>query len=270
MTLLTFIIPVRHQDNAKDWNGLVARLSQTIASIGAQEHDDWRAVIVANDGAQLPEMPPRFTVVRVSFPPNLLHNRETATRQMFLDAFRLDKGRRVLAGMLVNNDSEYFMIVDDDDFVSARITGFVKKNRGKNGWKINKGYVWNEGSNWLYRTGNLNGVCGTTLIIRSDLYALPASFENADEQMVMAMLGSHRGVPALLMDNQTPLEELPFAGAIYRIGNSGSHSQKTGLFNEYFFNKVIAKRPWLFLKNLSRLRWIGNFHKREFFGVSHI
>src|SRR5690606_35331807 len=49
--LVTFVIPVRHPDNARDWALLRSSLSQTIASISNQTHDDWRAVIVANTGA---------------------------------------------------------------------------------------------------------------------------------------------------------------------------------------------------------------------------
>ena len=60
MTLVTFIIPVRHQANASDWNALKARLSQTVASIAGQSNADWRGVIVANEGADLPDLPPQF------------------------------------------------------------------------------------------------------------------------------------------------------------------------------------------------------------------
>ena len=42
MTLVTFIIPVRHQDNARDWSLLKANLDQTIASVSNQTNDDWR------------------------------------------------------------------------------------------------------------------------------------------------------------------------------------------------------------------------------------
>ncbi len=51
MPLLTFVIPVRHQDNAPDWARLSANLAQTLASIAAQSHSDWQGVVVANEGA---------------------------------------------------------------------------------------------------------------------------------------------------------------------------------------------------------------------------
>ena len=100
MTLVTFVIPVRHQDNASDWSLLKANLVQTIASISNQTNDDWRGVIVANEGADLPDLPERFVVERVAFPPNDMHELGKASREDFYDTFRADKGRRVLMGTI--------------------------------------------------------------------------------------------------------------------------------------------------------------------------
>ena len=52
--MLSFVIPVRHQENARDWNRVKENLSQTVASISGQTHSSWDAVIVANHGATLP------------------------------------------------------------------------------------------------------------------------------------------------------------------------------------------------------------------------
>jgi hypothetical protein len=93
MTLVTFIIPVRHPDNARDWSRLKANLAQTVASISNQTSDDWRGIIVANEGADLPDLPERFCVERVTFPPNDMHERGKASIEAFRDAFRADKVR---------------------------------------------------------------------------------------------------------------------------------------------------------------------------------
>ena len=116
MTALTFLIPVRHPNNSPDWSRLKANLEQTIASIAGQTHHDWRAVIIANAGSDLPALPAQVEVEWVDFSPNVLHDKGTASRDEVLDAFRMDKGRRVLKGMLRARDSRFFMIVDDDDF----------------------------------------------------------------------------------------------------------------------------------------------------------
>ncbi|MGO8609091.1 galactosyl transferase, partial [Rhizobium johnstonii] len=86
--------------------------------------------------ASLPDLPETFSAVRVTFPPTDLHALGKGRKEDFLDAFRADKGRRVLSGMLTAMDSRFFMIVDDDDFVSSRIVQHAYENRDANGWTI--------------------------------------------------------------------------------------------------------------------------------------
>jgi hypothetical protein len=268
MSLVTFIIPVRHQDNARDWNRLKANLAQTVASIANQTHDDWRGVIVANEAADLPDLPARFCVERVTFPPNDMHERGTAGKEDFYEAFRVDKGRRVLSGMLRARDSRFFMIVDDDDFVSARIVQHVADNPAANGWRIQRGYVWDDGGRLLFEHDDFNHVCGTSLIVRSDLYGLPDRFEGAPLEWIKTMLGSHIRIADTLAERGTPLQTLPFRGAVYRVGHAGSHSKTPSLLVKYFLNRTAIKRPRRMLRNLRRLRLVNGTVKREFFGAA--
>lgn len=268
MPLVTFVIPVRHQENAADWDRLSRYLAQTLASVAAQTHDDWRGVVVANDGADLPPMPDRFEVERVTFPPNRLHGKGEASRDAFLDAFRIDKGRRVLAGMLRVPDTRYYMVVDDDDFVHRDLVRFVKDHAGGAGWKIDRGYGWTDGGRWLIELDDFNHKCGTSLIIRSDIYALPRRAEEADRAFVMEMLGSHHGVDRLLEERRTPLATLPFRGAVYRVGNPGSHSRTPGIVRRYLFAPGWRRNPLLLLRHAAGLRPLDAARRRMFFGAS--
>jgi hypothetical protein len=268
MTLVTFVVPIRHQDNARDWSLLKANLTQTIASISNQTNSDWQAIIVANEGADLPDLPQRFTIERVSFPPNDMHELGKASKEEFYDAFRIDKGRRVLTGMLRARDSRFFMIVDDDDFVSARIVQHVSENPDANGWTIDRGYVWDDGGSLLLGYDDFNHLCGTSLIIRSDLYGLPERFEDASPDWIKSMLGSHIRIADILAERHTPLATLPFRGAVYRVAHGGSHSKTPGILAKYFLNWGALKRPRRTLRNASRLRLVGEAAKREFFGRS--
>jgi hypothetical protein len=265
-SLVTFIIPVRHQDNARDWNALKANLTQTMASISNQTSDEWRAVIVANEQADLPALPERFEVERVSFPPNDMHERGDADLEDFLEAFRFDKGRRVLKGMLRARDSRFFMIVDDDDFVSARLVAHAARNTDANGWVINRGYVWNDGGRLLLQHEEFNRLCGTSLIIRSDLYALPERFDDASCEWIKAMLGSHVRIAGILADGGTPLATLPFRGAVYRVAHTGSHSTAPSLLRTYFLSAGALRRPRQLLGNALKIRLLNGALKREFFG----
>jgi len=266
MTLLTFIIPVRHQDNARDWGLLKANLVQTVASISNQTSIDWRCMIVANEGADLPQLPERFEIERVTFPPNDMHERSNADVEDFRDSFRLDKGRRVLKGMLAARDSRFFMIVDDDDFVSSRLARFVSDNRDANGWIIDRGYIWDHGGKLLLGNDDFNHLCGTSLIVNAGLYGLPEQFEDASGEWIKSMLGSHHRINEILAERGTPLAKLPFRGAVYRVAHGGSHSGTPSLLSRYFLSWGALKRPRRMLRNLSKLRLVDGTARREFFG----
>lgn len=265
MNLVSFVIPVRHQANAADWPGLKARLKQTAASVAAQSRGDWRGVIVANEGADLPALPAQFHVERVDFPPNPIYDLHSAEREAVYDAVRLDKGRRVLAGMLSVPDARYLMVVDDDDFVSASIVDFVSRHDGAPGWTITRGFRWSEGSSLVLREDNFSGVCGTSHIVRTDLYRLPASFAGADEDYIRKMLGSHRFIEDALAAEGMPLADLPFRGAIYRNGHAGQHSKSGNIVSNYLLRRSVLRHPRTLIRNLARFRFIDGRLRQEFF-----
>lgn len=132
--ILTFVVPVPHQDAVKDWATAKRIFSETVRSIAAQDHAGWKVVIVANHGADLPTLPECFEVKWVDFPPTFLP--DIVDHDRFWDALRLDKGRRVLAGMLHAGNMGHAMVVDYDDLVSKRLTSFVAENQTANGWYI--------------------------------------------------------------------------------------------------------------------------------------
>lgn len=264
--VLTFIVPVRHQDNARDWSALKANLSQTVASISSQTAPDWRGIVVANEGADLPTLPDNWDVVRVAFPPNEMHEQSGESMEDFYDAFRVDKGRRVLAGMLAARTSRFFMIVDDDDFVSSRLAQHAAEHPDANGWTIDRGYIWDDGGRLLLEYDDFSHLCGTSLIVRSDLYGLPESQESASLEWIRNMLGSHIRIAAILAERGTPLEPLPFRGAVYRVAHRGSHSQARSLLYTYFVSPEALRQPGKVIRNLGKLRWLNRGVRGEFFG----
>src|SRR5271156_3380473 len=220
--ILTFVIPVRHQDTAKDWQLVKRHLSETIASISCQDTDGWKAVIVANHGADLPALPKYFEVKRVDFPPAQRLDPVTANKELLYDVIRVDKGHRVLAGMLHAGEMGHVMVVDNDDLVSRRLTSFVAANQSVNGWYFRDSYVWDDGGKILYLFTDFSRICGTSHIIRADLYQLPLSLETADETFNKKMLGSHSFLHDHLDQLGNTLLPLPFPGAIYRTNHAES------------------------------------------------
>lgn len=267
MPLLTFVIPVRHPANALDWGALTRRLSVTMASISAQTCSDWSCVIVANRGANLPPLPGGFSVEWVDFAPNPVHDkRDGVTQEEVFDAVRFDKGRRVMAGMLRARDSRYLMVVDDDDLISRRLVCHVKEHEGAHGWMVSHGLMWGEGSRMAMRLINFNRWCGSSLIIRTDLYRLPVSLDAADPDHIKSMFGSHYGTHDMLAKQGTPLEPLPFDGAIYRVGQPGSHSKLPSAVTGMVFSLRALRHPRTFYWHLKHLRWMTPGLRRDFFG----
>ena len=265
--VLTFVIPVRHPDNARDWSELKSNLAVTLGSLANQADQGWQAVVVANRGSDLPALPPGVRAVWVDFPPNSLHEQGAADREVFHEAVRLDKGRRILAGMLDAGATDYFMVVDDDDLISNKLTGFVKQHRGENGWFVYHGYVWSPGKALIYRYPNFSMLCGTSHIIRADLFALPASMATAAETYIKKMLGSHVFITKHLQEQGTPLAALPFPGAVYRTGHTGSHSRSKDILSTYLLHRWLLTRPLELGRRLGRLRLLGGGMRREFFGT---
>lgn len=264
--VITFIIPVRHPENARSWQILKSNLQQTVKSIAGQTNAAWRGVVVANFGADIPPLPDQFEIVRVDFPPNPHHDLRSDNKEEVYDAFRLDKGRRVLQGILKSERTPFYMIVDDDDFVSNKIAQFVTENQHANGWKIDRGYVWTDGGAWLYNLENFDRKCGTSLIVNSKLYELPERFDDASEAYIKEVFGSHIMIAPLLEKRNTPLAKLPFPGAIYRVGHVGAHSKSENLMRTFIASKYNWKRPWRFVTNFKNFRRLKGKILFEFFG----
>jgi hypothetical protein len=240
-------------------------LRQAARSIAMQKDTRWRAVVVANHEAKLPTLPQGVDVVRVDYPPNPLYVRGDADKESFKEAVRLDKGRRILAGMLHVDGSGHFMVVDDDDLVSDRLAEFVAANHDANGWYLSEGYLWENDGRLVYRYSPFSRLCGTSHIIRADLYGLPKDVRDAPEAYVKRTLGSHIFIRHDLERAGTPLAPLPFPGAIYRIGHRGAHSQSSGLASTVFLKKSILTSPRTLIGNVLRLRPLTRAVRDEFF-----
>jgi hypothetical protein len=264
--VLTFVIPLRHPQNSTDWPALKRRLADTIRSIAGQDDVRWRAIIVANEGSELPVLPDNFEIKQVDFPPNPMFEQGDNDLEAFRDACRLDKGRRVLAGILEAEKTGYVMVVDDDDFVSRRLTSFVAGRPGENGWYVHDGYIWGDGGRLIYEYADFSKFCGTSHIIRADLYGLPASVEAADPDYVRKMFGSHIFIREHLATRGQPLAPLPFVGAVYRIGHAGAHSKSAGLLKQVFFKRELLRNPLKLVGRFFRLRLLGAAVRRQFWG----
>jgi hypothetical protein len=213
-------------------------------------------------------LPDNFDLKQVDFPPNPMFEQGDNEREAFLDSCRLDKGRRVLAGILEADRSSYVMVVDDDDFVSSRLTSFVAGHFGENGWYVRDGYIWGDGGKLVYEYADFSQFCGTSHIIRSSLYELPARMAAVDPHCLRKIFGSHVFIREYLEERGTPLQPLPFVGAVYRVGHAGAHSKSAGLMRQVFFRRELLKNPLKVAGRFARLRLLDASVRRQFWGCA--
>ncbi len=259
---LIFVIPVQHQDAIPDVALQKRYLAQTLTSIAAQTVPDWECVIVANTGADLPDLPPGCRVRFVDLPRAHLPDRATRL-EAYYDAIRNDKGQRIYAGMHDAAPESHIMAVDSDDFVNRRLAELVLANRGTPGWNLEQGYVWSGGS-WCYLQPDFHQMCGTSHIIRRDLYGVLERAGQIDIDAVKRRLGSHIFIHHDLAAAGQPLPPLPFPGAVYRIGNSQSASGTGKLFGAMTPPRRFVRHPLSSARRLLRYRRVTTTLRNEF------
>lgn len=116
------------------------------------------------------------------------------------------------------------MIADDDDFVHHEISAFVHKNASADcsGFHIPRGYIWRTGAGVAMEVDNFHRMCGTSLIVRANLYRGHGAPE--PDHDAINEYGSHVLIFDRLRAEGRPLAPIPFPAAIYRV-NHGNASQ---------------------------------------------
>ncbi|MBK1713083.1 galactosyl transferase [Rubrivivax gelatinosus] len=257
--MLTFVVPVRHQDSVSDWGKVNAYLRATFASIAAQIHPDWRAVVVANRGAALPPLPDRFTELRVEFPCPVLPGADRPKEELY-NAIRDDKGGRVWAGLKTVEPRGHVMVVDYDDFVSRRLAATAAAAPDAAGWYVADGYLY-DGSDIVMKRRQFDELCGTSLIVHARHFYPGAG---ADERhFVRHIHGSHKFIKKILREQGDPLIPLPYPGAMYRVGHAQASSGSAGL-RQHLSPGQLLRHPWDGVRRISRLRRLDAALQQEF------
>ncbi|WP_460275541.1 hypothetical protein [Celeribacter sp. ULVN23_4] len=208
----------------RDHTAQLRYLEQTFASIAGQVTPGWKAWVVGHRSQSLPKLPNKFEFVPIDFPAEpLLFSAKT--RAEHYHAVRLDKGRRVLAAFQEMQRSEVFMVVDDDDFVSARLAHFVSTTEVPSGYHINSGYIWDVEKNFIAPSNKFHTICGTSLLISVEFMQRQVPVIGSQNEALITELGSHKTVVDRALREGLPFSPVPFPGAIYRMGSSNSDSK---------------------------------------------
>jgi hypothetical protein len=225
--VLVFLVPLKSRRVARSWTRTCRVFERTLRSICQQSSSHFRVLVVCHEIPEIGFSHPNVEYLPVTFPPP---PDERSARLM-------DRRRKELAGQIAaRRDGRCHVFkVDGDDCVSQRTAAFVEERSDANGWAIERGYVYLEsGARVRPLSSGFHRWCGTGTIVRSDLLPIvpssvveipedPDAYAAVDRQYYLP----HMDVADVLASRGTPLEPLPFPGAIYVVG----HGDNSGEFD---------------------------------------
>jgi hypothetical protein len=207
--MLVFIIPLKSPQVAKSWEHVSRLFERTVKSVCRQTSPDFRVIVVCNEKPHIEFKHPYITYFEVDFP----------IPEPKLTARAEDKIRKISAGLIYAREFKptHTMVVDADDCVSKHLAKFVNQNPKSNGWFLSRGYLYPNGSQFVYlKRQDFHQWCGTCSIIRYDLQGLPERTQY-DCPDIKNLHCPHPWVVDQMIRQGTPIEPLPFAGAIYIV-----------------------------------------------------
>jgi len=164
---VVFLIPVASARRVKDWHLGCAYFKQTLSSILNSQSDDCCVVAAGHElpNFQLPQ-DPRFKFLSLEHP---LPSQEGGEYPAAIK----DKMIKLAAAWEYAKSAwapQYIMKLDWDDLISSRLVEWLVSVKGEAGYLLNHGWIWRSHVPYLVqRTEYFDRVCGSCLIIRSDL-----------------------------------------------------------------------------------------------------
>ena len=224
--MLVFVIPLKSSQVSKSWEHVSKLFERCVRSVCNQTSNNFRVVVVCHEKPQIEFSHPHITYIEVDFPAPDIDNESKI----------LDKRRKIIWGLNYARQlkATYTMNLDADDCVSKHLAEFVEQKPHSNGWFLDRGYLYQDGSNLLYlKRKDLHQWCGSCHIVRYDLLNLPERVEDESGDLSNYYC-SHRKVVNKFAQEGTPIEPLPFTGAIYVLGHGDN------IFGN--FNKLIPHK----------------------------
>ena len=235
---VVFLIPFASRQVRANWSTACKYLQQTLRSIRNSASQNYRVIVAGNEEPELEkgfDGKVHFLSVNNQFPSHLVARA----------AQRSDKLAKIGAAWTHAKSKwqpKYVMKLDADDFISSRLVGWLDDNGTEAGYLIRHGWLWRSGARHLIqRTEYIDRVCGSCLIIRTDLADRAGPFLTEAEGMALGPVGSSfamrdhyslvpgSGTTTLLLNDTHQryaaqfrylghtLPTLPFNALIYRV-----------------------------------------------------
>jgi hypothetical protein len=245
---VAFLVPIASVRRVTDWHLASAYFKQTLSSIFNSTAANYCVVAAGHEAPDFP-LPedPRFKFLSLDHP---LPCDENAS---WIAAIK-DKMIKVEAAWKYAKSKwnpQYVMKVDWDDLISSRLVEWLNTANQAAGYRINHGWVWkSESRHVITCSESFDLVCGTCLIIRSDLADAKGPFLQSMEGVTLDEAGKRieatdnrslvpgAGVGSLLLNDNHGraaaqfkylghnLAAMPFRAAVYRVLNPQAISKR--------------------------------------------
>ena len=275
--VVVFLIPFASREIKSKWEIACAHLRQTLKSIQNSTNGSFRVAVAGHEAPDFDvRFDSRFYLLTVNQP---IPSRENYPVDLKLD--RLTKIAVAWAYAKSTCNPRYVMKLDADDFISSRLVDWLDNADGEGGYLLKHGWFWRPGARYLiHRTEYFDRVCGSCLIIRSDVADRAGPFLAEAEGMAFGPAGSSfamrdhyslvpgSGTTTLLLNDTHQryaaqfsylgyeLHTFPFDGLIYRV-SSDSMAGVTGDRAHKFSLRMC-------LGAIRRTRFITQKFKKEF------
>lgn len=247
---IAFLIPVASARTVKDWDIGCAYFKQTLSSILNSRGEDYCIVAAGHElpNFQLPQ-DLRFKFLSLDHPLPSQEGgdyRAAVKDKMIKLAAAWDHAKSVW-------NPQYVMKLDWDDLISSRLVKWVVSAKDEAGYLIKHGWIWRSQVPYLVqRTEYFDRVCGSCLLIRSDLADQTGPFLTHVEGTNLSQEG-HRfaandhyslvpgsAIGTLLLNDSHQryaaqfdylgqrLATVPFNAAVCRIGHGNNAGQPFG------------------------------------------
>lgn len=223
--MLVFVIPLKSAQVSTSWENVSKLFERCVRSICSQTSSNYRVIVVCHEKPQIEFSHPYISYFEVNFlPPG----------PELADKYR-DKARKKKKGLIYAQHFQptHTFLVDADDCVSKHLAEFVSHHPQVNGWFMNKGYEYKDGSQRIYlRSKNFHHLCGTCNIVKYDL-------------LDHDCLRLHNKVEENMKKKGLSLKELPFIGAVYVTENGENVSPPHNYGKREILEKLCNPREFL-------------------------
>lgn len=259
--MLVFVIALKSKEISQSWDLVSGLIERCLKSICNQTSSAFEVVVVCNERPDIEFTHPKIHYLDVNFPPPMIlpEERERLVGYEHIHSLDIarknkDKAQKQLKGIeyAAQFNPTHIMIVDADDCVSCHLAQFVAQHPDNDGWYINKGYMYREGSNYIFvNVKRFHHVSGTSFIIRYPLHRL----------LFQGDYHYHCSVDNLPGANIQPL---PFKGALYSMLNGENILMSANTFSQ-MRSQILTSVP-RFLEKLTRYRvwWLTQSVIQEF------